>query len=51
MDKKPPIDKKTPIDKKPPIFSISKNYLKYKMKNKQQIVIKQKIQDIDDFKL
>ena len=45
------MDKKTPIDKKPPIFSISKNYLKYKMKNKQQIVIKQKIQDIDDFKL
>ena len=45
------MDKKPAIDNKPPIFSISKNYFKYKMKNKKQIVIKQKIQDIDDFKL
>jgi hypothetical protein len=40
------------MDKKPTMCSISKNYLKYKMKNKQQIVIKPKIViKIDDFKL
>jgi hypothetical protein len=35
----------------PVMCSITKNYLKYKMKKKTPIVIKQKIQDIDDFKL